>query len=93
MSEHTFLIGAFSILGLLTLAVVVHWVCKKLRLPFAVGLLIAGLWSSVLIQTLSWQEHLALTFSPEIVFYIFLPTLIFESAYNLNFRQLRGVLR
>ena len=93
MSEHTFLIGAFSIFGLLTLATIVHWACKKLRLPFAVGLLIAGLWSSALIQTFSWQEHLALTFSPEIVFYIFLPTLIFESAYNLNFRQLKGVLR
>ena len=93
MSEHTFLVGAFSIFGLLTLATIVHWACKKLRLPFAVGLLIAGLWSSALIQTLSWQEHLALTFSPEIVFYIFLPTLIFESAYHLNFRQLKGVLR
>ena len=93
MSEHAFLIGALSIFGLLTLSTIVYSVCKRLKIPFAVGLLTTGIGVSAIVQTLDWQGYLALTFSPEIVFYIFLPTLIFESAYHLNLRQFRGVLR
>lgn len=93
MSEHAFLIGALSIFGLLTLSTIIHSLCKRLQVPFAVGLLLSGMLVSSIVQIFDWQDHLVLSFSPEIVFYIFLPTLIFESAYHLNFRQFRGVLR
>jgi len=93
MSEHAFLIGALSIFGLLTLSTIVHSVCKRLQIPFAVGLLTTGIGVSAIVQYLNWQEYLALTFSPEIVFYIFLPTLIFESAYHIHIRHFRGVSR
>jgi CPA1 family monovalent cation:H+ antiporter len=32
-------------------------------------------------------------FSPDLIFYVFLPTLIFESAYHIKFRQFKGVFR
>ena len=50
-----------------------------------------GLFLVVLTEYLDLPLFEHFSFSPEIVFYVFLPTLIFESAYHLNFRHFRGV--
>lgn len=92
--EHTsFLYGALAVFSLLTLATVVHAVCRRARIPFAVGLLLSGVALSLAFKSfgLSFLEYVE--FSPEIVFFVLLPTLIFESAYHLHFRYFQGVLR
>ncbi len=92
MEHSEFLYGAIAIFSSLTFATIVHAVCKKIKVAFSVGLLFGGLILALFVDyfDISIFEHFQ--FSPEVVFYIFLPTLIFESAYNLNFRQLKGVL-
>lgn len=78
------------IFGLLGLATLVHAMTRRLKISFAVGLLTAGFLLNIGLDFLGLDAS-SLTFSPEIVFYVFLPTLIFESSYHLNFRHFRGV--
>lgn len=91
MDEHSFLQTAIWIFGLLTLATIVHAVAKRLKFSFAVGLLSAGFLLHFVLDMFGMPAAESLEFSPEIVFYVFLPTLIFESAYHLNFRHFRSV--
>lgn len=91
MEHSDFLLSTLSFFGLLGIATLIKPLAKKIRIPFAVGLLAAGIAISALIRY--GDFHFAhLQFSPELVFYVFLPSLIFESAYHLNFRHFRRVL-
>lgn len=93
MEHEAFLYGTMAIFGLLTLATSIHALCRKTKIPFVVGLLFCG----VLLTLVSEQFQLNIFeyfhFSPEIVFYVFLPTLIFESAYHIKFFHFKGVLK
>ncbi len=111
-SEATILYEVIAILGLLGISSLVYIICKRIAVPFAVGLLLSGisipLADKIVTQVgllfgsnflLSTGQRLAefnignfIEFSPSVVFFIFLPTLIFESAYHLNYRTFRGVI-
>ncbi len=93
MENHHFLYAALGVFCLLTLATIIHALCKRFKVPFAVGLLFSGLGLSLIVEKFDWPWFEYIAFSPEIIFYVFLPTLIFESAYHLDFRHFRGVLR
>lgn len=93
MHDSPFLLSALAICSLLTLATAIYSISKALKIPFAVGLLISGLLLSSLSNYYDWGFFRAFNFSPDIVFYVFLPTLIFESAYHLNIRHFRGVIQ
>jgi CPA1 family monovalent cation:H+ antiporter len=80
-----------GIIALLLLAVAILAFTKKVRLPFTVILVLVG-------GALSWfaGEHRygtqvlnELQISPDLILYVFLPTLIFESTLNLDPRSLR----
>lgn len=77
------------ICGLLTLAMVAAGLCRNLPVPYTVLLVVIGL---VLGELASVWPPLAFLHDfqlrPDLVFFIFLPALIFESGYNLNARQL-----
>ncbi len=92
MEQAAFLGGAMTLFSLLTVAVVVSDLCRRAGFPFAVGLLAAGGLLGGGLQFLGAIDQLQFVFSPELVFYVFLPTIIFESAYQLDFRQFRRVL-
>jgi len=78
-----------AIFGLLFIAAVSAVGLKKARLPYSVGLVVIGLAIGSLSQRF---ESLAIlhevTLSPEVIFFVFLPTLIFESAFSLDSHQL-----
>ncbi len=93
MEHHSFLYGALAVFSLLTLATGIHSFSRWLKMPFAVGLLLGGIWLSFLETQFNFGFLEYFHFSPEIVFYVFLPTLIFESAYHLNFRYFRRIFR
>jgi len=80
-----------SIIALLLLAVAILALTKKTRLPFTVALVLVGMGLSALAEyhpvALGILHELDL--SPDIILYVFLPTLIFESTLNLDTRQLR----
>jgi len=93
MEHHSFLYGALAVFSLLTLASGIHVFSRWIGIPFAVGLLLGGIILSLLESVFSLGFFEYFHFSPEIVFYVFLPTLIFESAYHMNFRHFRRIFR
>jgi CPA1 family monovalent cation:H+ antiporter len=71
-------------LGLLLLiACLVAIVTRRIGLPYAVGLVVAGIGLSLT----GYQSRIALT--PELIFTILLPPLIFEAALHLGWREFR----
>lgn len=80
-----------GICALLLLAVAILAFTKKTRLPYTVVLVVVGMGVSALAEhstiVLAGLERLEL--SPDLILYVFLPTLIFESTLNLDTRQLR----
>lgn len=74
---------------LLSIAMITAGVFRRSSIPFTVLLVIIGLTLSELskdIETLEFLQHFRLT--PDLVFFVFLPALIFESGLSLNARQL-----
>jgi CPA1 family monovalent cation:H+ antiporter len=80
-----------GVIALLLIAIVVLAVTRRLRLPFTVVLVLVGVGLSALAaaypQVLPALHDLEI--SSALIFYVFLPTLIFESAFNLDAQQLR----
>jgi CPA1 family monovalent cation:H+ antiporter len=80
-----------GVVGLLLIAAIIRAITKRLRFPFTVALVLAGVGLSVLSNSHpqflpAWHD---LELSPALILYVFLPSLIFESAFNLDARQLR----
>ncbi len=80
-----------AMVGLLLIAAVVLALCKRIKLPFTVVLVIVGLILAQLAQFLptplkGYFQH---RISPDLIFYVCLPTLIFEAAYHLDYRALK----
>jgi CPA1 family monovalent cation:H+ antiporter len=71
------------------IALGVNLLAAKIRLPYTVLLVIVGSLLVPLsqIETLSFISSFQLT--PESLFFVFLPILIFESAYNMKFRDVK----
>ena len=89
MSEHQTLNLVAVFMTLLFVASLVAIVCKRIKFPFTILLVIIGLalgWGVRAIPLL--HPLLLFTLSPEVVLFVFLPVLIFESALNLNVRAL-----
>ena len=81
--------AVFVLVVLLGIAMLVTGLCRKLPIPFTVVLVVIG----VLLSNLSehWPQLQPLKdfeLSPEVMLFIFLPALIFESGFALDARQL-----
>ena len=86
MLTATATLAIFTMLGLSSLAV--FW-AKRIKLPHTVFLVLLGIGLGLLTHifpTLTFFEEFKLT--PELLFYLLLPTLIFESAYSINARRM-----
>ena len=79
--------GVTTIVWLLVAVMAVAVASKYVRIPYTIALTIAGL----LIALSPIQITFNLT--PDIILFIFLPALLFESAYNLPFPEVRDNLR
>ena len=73
---------------LLLLSIGTFMVARRVRIPYTVLLVLVGLLLVPLSQTeaFNYLTHFQLT--PDTLFFIFLPILIFESAYNMNIRDI-----
>lgn len=78
-------LAIFLMLGISSLAVL--W-ARRLQIPHTVLLVIIGIGLGFLsfVPTFSFLHEFKLT--PELLFYLLLPTLIFESAYQMDIRKL-----
>ena len=76
-------------MALLALAMLAAGLTRNLPIPFTVFLVLIGMllaWGAKQVPALEPLEQFHLT--PDLVFFVFLPALIFESALNLDARQL-----
>ncbi len=95
MHEPSALVDVVSgIIILLIIAAAITAIGKRVRLPFTVMLVVVGVLITMAANTFPLLSILhSLSLSPDMILYIFLPTLVFESAFNLDARQLwRNIL-
>ncbi|MCP4188236.1 MAG: hypothetical protein GY763_11610, partial [Gammaproteobacteria bacterium] len=79
----------FVLVVLLGIAMLVTGLCRKLPIPFTVILVVIGVLLSNLAERWSLLQPLQdFELSPEVMMFIFLPALIFESGFALDARQL-----
>ncbi|ANG62894.1 hypothetical protein A8C75_10625 [Marinobacterium aestuarii] len=80
-----------GIIALLLIAAVTLAVTERLRFPFTVALVLVGMVLTEVAQT--YPQALGplegIEISSGLILYVFLPTLVFESAFHLDARQLR----
>ena len=70
------------ILELLLIVSIVAVVVRRFRIPYTVGLVLAGL-------ALSFRPPIQIELTPELILAILLPPLVFEAAFHLNIDKLR----
>jgi len=81
--------GLVSFCLVILVASAIYLLSQKYKtIPFPVMLFLAGLLSSLL----GLHFFGAIKLSPEVVLYVFLPLLLFESAFNFDFREFRRIL-
>ena len=83
-TEHTVLI----LIGLLLLAIAMQPLARRIHLPFTATLVIAGFAASELLVSSGFDTGIRAAGFHDLIFFVFLPILIFESAYNINARIL-----
>ncbi len=78
---------------LMLICIGTYFVAGRLKLPYTVLLVVVG---SVLVPLTHFEFfHFIKSFqlTPELLFFVFLPVLIFESAYNMNMREMAENVR
>jgi len=78
-------LAVFAIFGISSLAI--FW-AKKFKLPHTVFLVFIGLIIGLVSHLPFFSFFQEFSFTPELLFFLLLPTLIFESAYNINIRKM-----
>lgn len=84
--------SVLALFSLLAIASAVFFIAKRIKIPYTVLLVIVGLLLVPIVQLpylepiFGFLDDLVLT--PELLFFIFLPILIFESAFNMKIRQM-----
>lgn len=76
-----------SLFTLMLVSLAVFILSKKLRMPYTVLLVICGSLLVPLSHTEFFSFIASFKLTPELLFFVFLPILIFESAYNMNIRN------
>lgn len=88
MDELDFMSQTMSILALLIISSFAYIWSKKINFPYTVLLVVIGLILVPIshIPLFSFIDDFKLT--PDILFFVFLPVLLFEAAYNINYRHM-----
>ncbi len=76
LSTETLIIELLLIVSIVAIAV------RRLRIPYTVALVIVGL-------LITFQSTLKFELTPELILALFVPPLVFEAAFHLNFQELR----
>lgn len=86
------LTSTLSLFVLIALSTAIFFAAKRFKLPYTVLLVLVGVLLVPIVnlpylkEIFGFLDDLVLT--PELLFYIFLPVLIFESGFNMNIRKM-----
>lgn len=84
-----YFLGAVSFISLLFLSGIIFIGAKKIRLPYTIALVGSGIILAILVKYIPALSFLtAFELSKDTLLYVFLPVLLFESAYNIRFREI-----
>ena len=88
MEAVSFLTQTLSLLTLLIISSFTYILSKKINFPYTVLLVFIGLLLIPIskIEVFSFINDFSLT--PDLLFFVLLPVLLFEAAYNMSYRQL-----
>lgn len=84
---------ATTLFLLLIVASAVAMVARRLRLPYTVALVMAGLALGVVDERSDFVALDAVRLTPELLFDLFLPALLFEAAFHLSWPKFKKNLR
>lgn len=76
LATETLIIELLLIVSLVALAV------RRLRIPYTVALVVVGL-------MITFQQRIEIDLTPELILSLFIPPLVFEAAFHLDFTKLR----
>lgn len=76
LNTETLIIGLLLVVSLVAMAV------RRLRIPYTVALVVAGL-------LITYQSKAEVNLTPELILALFVPPLVFEAAFHLNVSDLR----
>ncbi len=82
----------FMLMSMLLLAILIEPVARRLRVPFSAALVLVGFIGSELVTAQGIDTGLRWYHFGELVFFILVPLLVFESAYKMQLRHLLKVL-
>ena len=86
----------FFVMTLLLIAILAEPLARRIRLPFTAILVILGFICSQVLMTLNYDVGLQIEQFHDLVFFVFLPVLIFESAFAIDskllFKNLAAIL-
>lgn len=88
-----FLEVLLSLFTLTVIAVGVFFLARKFRIPYSVLLVLVGTMLVPLTQIPFFAYIRSFELTPDLLFFVFLPVLIFESAYNMHIRELAENIR
>lgn len=75
------------LLAIVALVVLIEMLAKKIKVAYPILLVLAGL----LISTIPSLPKLRL--NPDLIFFVFLPPLLYEACWNISFKQMRQMWR
>jgi CPA1 family monovalent cation:H+ antiporter len=84
---------ATTLFLLLIVASLVAMLARRLKLPYTVTLVMAGLGLGALEARLPYLDLDAVRLTPELLFDLFLPALLFEAAFHLSWPKFRANIR
>ncbi len=82
-----------SFFVLLMVASLVALIAKRAHLPYTVTLVVAGLGLGAIAPHTEWLDLERVHLTPELLFNVFLPMLLFEAAFHLSWTKFRQNLR
>ncbi|PKM10073.1 MAG: sodium:proton exchanger [Gammaproteobacteria bacterium HGW-Gammaproteobacteria-3] len=82
-----------SLFSLMLISLAVYVVAKKIHLPYTVLLVIVGSLLVPIAQVEGFSFINSFELTPELLFFVFLPILIFESAYNIKVSDMVNNIR
>lgn len=82
-----------ALVSLLFIATGVYFISKRTSIPYTILLVLMGLVLIPVSKIAPFEFFQSITLTPGLLFFVFLPTLIFESAYNMNIRNVFASFR
>lgn len=87
MEVHLIDVVLFISFFLIVTGLLQRWTNKLSFLPYTVALLILGVLAQVIVKAFHIPVHLEMT--PDIIYFVLLPLLLFEAAFHINFHQFK----